>query len=366
MLLLTPGPTPVLEQIRLQMAQETIHHRTEEFEAIFGRARDKTRLVLGGLEPLFLASSGTGAMEACVAGLCKKKALVISSGKFGDRFAEIVSSLGLGLGVIKNDWDTPASLEQVKAELEKGDYDACFMQICESAGGLRHSYEAIAAYVKSFNPEISMVLDGITAVGVEKLDVSNVDALITGSQKAFMLPPGLAVIGLSAAATAKIEQDPRGYYFNLARELKNQRKNTTAYTPATTLIIGLDAMLDLIFETGLDEFYALTSKRHKAMLAAVTALGLKIYPKQSAPSMACIALDQAAEVKKILKTDFGISVAGGQDHLKGKIVRINNMGQVSPHEILAALNAIELALHRLGARSYDGTAARTFSQEYYL
>lgn len=365
MLLFTPGPTPVPESVRQAMATPTLHHRTPEFEAIFKEARERLLKLYGMDECVMLASSGTGAMQACVVNLCEKKALTVNSGKFGERFGKIAKSMGKELVELVNEWDTPVSLDEVKAALASNpDIDALFMQVSESAGGLRHPVEEIAAYVKSVNPNIMVVADGITAVGVEPIDIANIDALVTGSQKALMLPPGLAMIGLSKAAVEKIGSG-KDYYFNLASEIKKQRENTTAYTAATTLIIGLNAIFDEIDKEGLDALFANTQKRAEATEAALKALGLMIYPKVAARSMSTVVDDDAEAIRKLLKTKYGVNMAGGQDHLKGKIFRINQMGLIPVYESAWVVNAVELALDTLGRRTFDGTANRIFNETYY-
>jgi aspartate aminotransferase-like enzyme len=366
MILLTPGPTPVPESIRQSMATETIHHRTPEFEAIFANTREKLLKLFGTEEVLMLGCSGTGAMEAAVINLCKKKLLFVDAGKFGERFGKIARAFNLETVELKYDWNTPATVEDVVAALKSNpDIDALAIQISESAGGLRHPVEAIAKAAKALNPAIQIIADGITAVGVEKIDTTHIDALIAGSQKAFMLPPGLAMIGLSKAAVERIEKEPRGYYFNLASELKSQRKNTTAYTAVTTLIIGLGAVLDQIFTMGAETLYDETTRRHAATLAALKALNLPIYPGVSALSMSTVYHERSDEIRKILKNRYAINIAGGQDHLSGKIFRINNMGFIKPYETAWALNALELVLNELKIRAYDGTACATFSRIFY-
>lgn len=362
MLLFTPGPTPVLEKIRVAMSTPTIHHRTPEFEAIFKDAREKLQKMMNMDEVLMLASSGTGAMEACVTNLCKSHALTINAGKFGERFGKIAKSFDTPYTELKYTWDTPADVDDIAKEIKNNpNIDAFFIQICESAGGLRHPIEKIAKTIKDINKDIMVVADGITAVGVERIDTTNIDALITGSQKAFMLPPGLSMIGLSSSAISKIEKEPKGFYFNLASELKNQRKNTTAYTATTTLIIGLKAMLEEIENIGEDRFYELTSLRAKASLEALKIIGLKIYPTNPAPAMSTIYHDKAKEIRARLKNKYSVNVAGGQDDLKEKLIRINNMGIIPFYEIAWALNSIELTLDDMNIRSFDGSASRVFS-----
>ena len=365
MLLFTPGPTPVPEAVRLAMAEPTIHHRTPEFEAIFKEAREKLLELFGMDEAIMLASSGTGAMEASIINLCKSKALTINAGKFGERFGKIVKAHGLELVELKYEWNTPASVEDVKEALSKNsDIDLIAIQVCESAGGLRHPVEEIAKAVKEFNKDIIVVADGITAVGVEKIDISNIDALIAGSQKALMLPPGLAMVGLSSLAVEKIGKG-RGYYFNLASEIAKQQKNTTAYTAATTLIIGLNKILEEIKNFGgFDRLYNVTKVRHQALIEALKSIGLTIYPKSPALAMATIIDKDSEEIRKILKTKYDINIAGGQDHLKGKIFRINNMGLINKGDMLYLIDSIEQILSNLGRIEYSGIGAKVFSNVY--
>jgi aspartate aminotransferase-like enzyme len=366
MLLFTPGPTPVPQSVRNAMSDETLHHRTPEFEAIFERTRGLLFELFGMDEVIMLSSSGTGAMEAAVTNLCKDTLLNIDSGKFGERFGKIALATGLKSITVKNDWDTPALVEDVVAALKANpSIDALAIQISESAGGLRHNVEEIAAAVKAINKDIIIIADGITAVGVEKIDVTNIDCLLAGSQKALMLPPGLAIMGLSQLALDKIGSG-KGYYFNLATEIKNQKKNTTAWTAATTLIIGLESVLQRIKdEGGLEKLYSDTARRADANIKALEALGLHVYPKNPAKSMTTIDDENANEIRKILQKEFDINVAGGQDHLSGKIFRINQMGLIAPYEAAWVVNSVELALDKLGRRKYDGTANKIFNEVFF-
>ncbi|MGZ8545813.1 MAG: pyridoxal-phosphate-dependent aminotransferase family protein [Sulfuricurvum sp.] len=365
MLLFTPGPTPVPESVRVAMAGATLHHRTPEFEAIFERTRVLLFELLGMDEVVMLASSGTGAMEAAVTNLTASKLLSVNSGKFGERFGKIALAYGIANVEIKHEWDTPATVEEVQTALNANpDIDAIAIQVCESAGGLRHSVEDIARAVKAHNPSIMVIADGITAVGVEKIDVTNIDCLISGSQKALMLPPGLAIMGLSSAAIEKVGSG-KGYYFNLATEIKNQRKNTTAWTAATTITIGLESILNRIkAEGGLEKLYADTARRASATREAMKAIGLSIYPLNPADSMTTVGDPEAKKIRSILK-EFDVNVAGGQDHIKDSIFRINHMGLIAPYEACWAVNAVELALAKMGRRAYDATANRLFNTLYF-
>ncbi len=366
MLLFTPGPTAVPEFVRVAMAGETIHHRTAEFEEIFGETRELLFKLFATDEVIMLASSGTGAMESAVVNLCHDTLLSINSGKFGERFGKIAVASGLKNIEIKHDWDTPASVDEVVEAIKANpQIDAIAIQISESAGGLRHPVEEIAKAVKEINPDIMVIADGITAVGVERIAVEHIDCLIAGSQKALMLPPGLSILGLSSRAIEKIGQG-KGYYLNLASEIKKQSQNTTAYTAATTLIIGLRAILRHIDEgDGFGKLYCDTARRAKATRFALEAIGLHSYPTAPARSMTTIDDNDASEIRSLLKSDFGVNVAGGQDHLKGKIFRINQMGLIPINEMVWVVNAVELALAKIGRREFDGTASRIFNETYF-
>lgn len=365
-MLLTPGPTPVPEFVRKAMSDITIHHRTPEFEEIFKQTRELLLELFDMDDCVILASSGTGAMEACVTNLCHKKALTINSGKFGERFGKICQAFDIPFTEIKHEWNTAISVKEV-VEAVKSDsqIDAIFVQVCESAGGLRHPVEALAKAVKEINPDITIVADGITAIGVEKVDTTHLDAVITGSQKALMLPPGLSMIGLSNQAIAKVEKKPAGYYLNLLSEIKKQKNNTTAYTAATTLIMGLKEILSFIKENGFDELYAKTAARANATREALSAIGLEIYPSTPANAMTTVYTENSNAIRKILKTKYNVNIAGGQDHLKGKIFRINHMGLVEDYEASWAVNAVELALDESGVREFDGTANKVFAQNLF-
>jgi len=366
MLLFTPGPTPVPQNVRNAMSDESIHHRTPEFEAIFEKTRKHLFKLFNTDEVIMLSSSGTGAMEAAVINLCHNTLLNVNSGKFGERFGKIALAHGLGNVEIKNEWDTPVSIDAIIEVIKSNsDIDAIAVQVSESAGGLRHPVEDIAKAVKEINPNIMIIADGITAVGVEKINVTNIDCLIAGSQKALMLPPGLSILGLSNDAIVKIGNG-KGYYLNLASEIKKQKQNTTAYTAATTLIIGLLEVLETIQRNGgLDRLYRETACRSKAVKHALEAIGLHSYPKTPAKSMTTIDDENASEIRKLLKEEFDINVAGGQDHLKGKIFRINQMGLIPIYEMIWVVNAVELCLARLGRRTYDGTANKVFNEAFF-
>jgi aspartate aminotransferase-like enzyme len=364
MILATPGPVEVPFFAQEAVLGETIHHRTPEFKEIMKETLTLFKKLVNLPDAVFLASSGSGAMEAALINITKKKALTINAGKFGERWGKIAKAHNIEFSQLCYEWNTPANVEDVIATIKAdSEIDSFYIQVSESAGGLRHPVEEIAAEIKKVNPDIMVVADGITAVGVEKIDTTNIDVLITGSQKALMLPPGLAMIGFSEKAIERIGSG-RGFYFNLANEIKKQREFSTSFTPATTLIISLKAVLEkVVNEVGLDNLYEKTAKRHNALLKSLESIGLNIYPQTPAKSMATIYTEQAEEIRKIMKNRYEVNMAGGQDHLKGKIFRINNMGLIEDYKMLWIVNSIEMTLDELNIRKFDGTAAKVFSEE---
>ena len=362
MILATPGPVEIPYFVRETYLKDTIHHRTPEFKEILTDTLERFSKITKLPINVFLSSSGTGAMEAAVINSVKNKALSINAGKFGERWGKICKAFGIEYKEIKYNWDTPAQIDDILAAIKEDEIDTLFIQISESAGGLRHPVEEIAAEVKLIRDDIIIVADGITALGVEDIDTSNIDIIVGGSQKAFMLPPGLSMLGLSEKALKRIEKG-RGFYFNLANEIKKQQQGTTAFTPATGLIIALNEVLKKLDEIGLERHYENTANRHKALLAAIEAIGLNIFPQNPALSMAAVFSEKAEEIRKILKTKYKINVAGGQDHMKGKLFRINNMGIIEDNKMMYILNSLELALEELKIREYDGSAVKVYSSE---
>ena len=363
MILATPGPVEIPLFVRETFLKETIHHRTPEFKAILLEAIERFKNITHLPYNVFLSSSGTGAMEAAVINTVKKKALTINAGKFGERWGKICKSHNIEYKELKYDWDTPASVDEVLGAIKEDEsIDTIFIQISESAGGLRHPVEDIAAEVKLLRDDVLIVADGITALGVEDIDTSNIDIVIGGSQKAFMLPPGLAMLGISEAALKRIDKG-KGFYFNLANEIKKQSEGTTAFTPATSHIIALNEVLKKLEEIGLNKHYENTANRHLALIHSLEAIGLSIFPQEPAKSMAAVYFEKAEELRKILKTKYEVNVAGGQDFMKGKLFRINNMGLIEDYKMAHILNAVELALDELNIRKYDATAVRVYTEE---
>ncbi|GAA9697891.1 alanine--glyoxylate aminotransferase family protein [Helicobacter pylori] len=367
MLLFTPGPVAINEEMRSSFSQPMPHHRTKDFEKIFQSVRENLKKMTGLEEVLLLSSSGTGAMEASVLSLCQKELLFVNAGKFGERFGKIAKAHSLKAHELVYEWDTPAQVDGILNALKANpNIDAFCIQACESSGGLRHPVEKIAQAIKETNPNVFVIVDAITALGVEPLEITHVDALIGGSQKAFMLPPAMSLIALSQKAIERIEERNVGFYFNLKSELKNQRNNTTSYTAPILHTLGLQRYFELVQNLGgFEALYKETKRVALATQKAVLALGLKIFPKSPSLSMTTIINEHAKELRNLLKEKYQVQFAGGQEPYKDILIRINHMGIIPVYKSAYALNALELALNDLDLREFDGAANTTFLKQYY-
>ncbi len=367
MLLFTPGPVAINEEMRTSFSQPMPHHRTKDFEKIFQSVRENLKKMTGLEEVLLLSSSGTGAMEASVISLCQKELLFVNAGKFGERFGKIAKAHSIKAHELVYEWDTPAQVDGILNALEANpNIDAFCIQACESSGGLRHPVEKIAQAIKETNPNVFVIVDAITALGVEPLEITHVDALIGGSQKAFMLPPAMSLVALSQKAIECIEERNTGFYFNLKSELKNQRNNTTSYTAPILHTLGLQRYFELVQNLGgFEALYQETKRTALATQKAVLALGLKIFPKSPSLSMTTIVNEHAKELRNLLKEKYQVQFAGGQEPYKDALIRINHMGIIPVYKSAYALNALELALNDLDLREFDGVANTTFLKQYY-
>jgi serine---pyruvate transaminase len=354
--LFAPGPTPVSEAASLAAAGPMIHHRTADFEKILGEVLEGLKwLYQTKQDVLILASSGTGAMEASVVNTLSKgdKVIVIDGGKFGERWWKIAQAYGLETDIIKVEWGHAVDPNEVEKRLEQGGYRAVFVQASESSTGVYHPIEELALICKA-RPEVHLVVDAISALGAVNLPLDDwgIDVLIGGSQKAFGLPPGLAFIALSEKAWKAAESAtlPK-FYFDLKREKASQTKNTTAFTPAISLILSLQEVLRTFKEEGLKNLFARHTRMAEAVRAAVQAMGLELYAKDPVNSLTAIKAPDGLDGQKIYKTlqeKFNITVAGGQDQAKGKIFRIAHLGYFDELDMVTILGAIEWCLADLG------------------
>jgi aspartate aminotransferase-like enzyme len=361
--LLAPGPTAIPPEVLLKMAEPIIHHRNPLFEEVVQEVRDNLKYLFGTKnEILMFASSGTGAMEGAVTNMLSPgdRAICVRSGKFGERWANICKAYGVESINIDIPWGDdldPAEIE--KALKNNPGAKAVYMQATETSTGAKFPVKEIAAIVKNY-PDTLMVVDGITGVGVFELpmDAWGIDILVSGSQKALMLPPGLAFAGVSDKAWEfnKTSKIPR-FYFNWTKELTNLQKNQTNFTPAISLIIGLRESLRMIKSEGLENVYRRIEILAKATREGAGALGLKTFAKSPSPAVTAIYAPEGVDGQAIYKTlwkKYGVTGAGGQDQLKGKVFRIATLGYADKYDVITAISALEFTLRDLGYKFQMG------------
>ncbi|MFQ5520375.1 MAG: pyridoxal-phosphate-dependent aminotransferase family protein [Candidatus Methylomirabilia bacterium] len=355
--LMAPGPTPVPQEVLLAMAQPIIHHRTPAYEALFGEVRaGLKRLFKTSDEPVLFAASGTGAMEAAVVNTLSagERAIVIRAGKFGERWAEICQAYGVEVISLEAPYGHTVPPDRLAETLKKSSgVKAVFCQHSETSTGVLHDVEGYAQVTR--NTSAIVVVDAVSSLGVADLpmDAWGVDLVVAASQKGLMLPPGLAFCALSEKAwrLAKDSTLPR-YYFDLAQELKAQRKNQAHFTPAVSIIIGLRQALTMLEAEGLPNVFRRHDRLARATRAGAEALGLELFARAT-PSPAITAvvsprgMDGELVVKGFAKT-HNITIAGGQGEMKGTLFRLGHMGYVGEFDVIVALSALEQVLTELG------------------
>ncbi len=366
--LFTPGPVEVPPKALLTQAQPITHHRLPEFSQVLREIRENLKYLFQTEERVyFFASSGTGAMEAAILNLFSPgdKVLVIVGGKFGERWYELAKTFGLKTIVIELEWGRAIAPDEVKKILEvHPEIKGVLMQACETSTGVKHPVREIAKLIKE-REETILVVDAISALGVFELpmDLWGIDVMITGSQKALSLPPGLSFIALSKKAKKFLEKStlPK-YYFNILKEDKAYDKDTTAYTPAVSLLMALNENLKRIKEIGLGRFFDFYKKISEACREAVKSIGLSIFPEVPAESLTVIKTPENFDTGgflKFLREELGVVFAGGQAHLKGKIFRITHMGYQSAFDLMIALSAMEVGLKKFGYSFEEGKSLQT-------
>ncbi|MGQ9645675.1 MAG: pyridoxal-phosphate-dependent aminotransferase family protein [Thermodesulfobacteriota bacterium] len=366
--LFSPGPTMLPPEVLLKMAEPIMHHREPEFERLFAEVREGLRYLFQTKnEVLIFTSSGTGAMEGAVSNILAKgdKALVVRGGKFGERWGEICKAFGIEFVPIDVTWGQ-AVAPQAIGEALKADPSirAVYTQASETSTGVRHPIKEIAEIVRKYENTV-LVVDAITGIGVFDIpmDQWGIDVLVSGSQKALMLPPGLSFVALSDKAWRFVERSnlPK-FYFDFKKELKNAQKNQNSFTPAISLFVGLRESLKLIQKEGLQAVFQRHEKLAAATRAAVKALGLELYAPH-APSNALTAVKvpegiSGGKLKNLFFEKFGITVAGGQDQAKGKIIRIAHLGYYERLDMMMVISALEMLLKEMGHPFELGTGVR--------
>jgi aspartate aminotransferase-like enzyme len=367
---MTPGPAMVPEDVLLELARPVIHHRSDEAKAVITE-------VVAGLKEVFntkndiviLTASGTGAMEAAAVNTVHTggKALVLSAGHFAARWAHICKAFGIDAVSLETEWGQPVDPERVAEALRQNPDTVCVMgTLSETSTGTGHPVEAIGRVVAK-TPAVFAV-DGISGVGAMecRTDEWGIDLLCVGSQKALMLPPGLAFVAVSPKAWAKIDSfDSHSFYFNLKAARKKLKEFDTPYTPAHTLILALRASLRRIKAEGIDNVLTRHRRMSEACQAGISALGLDLFSSRPAEGLTAFCVPEGlkdSQIRNALANRFGIYTVGGQDKLKGKIIRIGHMGYTDELDVIATLAALEMALAELGYDFEPGRAVMAAQQ----
>lgn len=362
LMLMIPGPTPVPESVLLALAKHPIGHRSSEFGTIMAE-------VTAGLkwlhqtenDVLILTASGTGAMEAGIINFLSPgdRVLVGTNGKFGDRWAQLAEGFGLTVERVTAEWGKALNPEDFRTRLEADtakEIKAVIVTHSETSTGVLNDLETINRYVKAHGALI--IVDAVTSLGATNVPIDEwgLDVVASGSQKGFMLPPGLGFVAVSpkaweAYATAKI---PR-FYLDLGKYRKDAAKNTTPFTPPVNMFFALQVALKMMQAEGLENIFARHHRQMNATRAAMKALGLPLFAADGTSSPAITAVApvgvESEKIRSVMKKKFDIALAGGQDDLKGKIFRVGHLGFVCDRDILTALGALEATLIELG---YDG------------
>lgn len=369
--LYTPGPTPVPRRVNTAMAAPMIGHRSPDFSALLEEVATRLEPVFGTAHPvLVLTSSGTSALEAAVVNTVApgEEAVVIVAGSFGDRLATIAEEYGVNVHRLNIEWGkacTPAQLAQFLDPLTEKPVKAVFATFNETSTGVLNPIHALGEVVAR-KTDALFIVDGVSCIGAVDVDMTRdrIDLLVTSSQKALMLPPGLAFVALSDKGLEAVQKCPtKRFYLDLGRYMKAYREQrSTPFTPAVSLIAGAREVCNMIDEEG----WPHVVRRHRLLRdmtrSGIRALGLPLLTsdEDASPTVTAVRPQAAApgDIQKMLKRDFSITIAGGQKQLKGKIFRIGHMGWCTPFDILKLLGALELTLARLGQAPHFGAAVK--------
>ena len=370
--LFTPGPTPVPEATLLELAKPVTYHRTGEAKAILADVTEDLKYVFRTANPvLTITGSGTAGMDAAVSNLLApgEKAILLTAGRWGERWKGLLKAYQANAIIVEVPYGKAVRPEQLAQALrDHPDAKAVFATLSETSTGVAHDIAAFGKLVAA-TPAL-LVVDGISGLGAMecRVDEWNVDVCVTGSQKALMLPPGLAYISLSAKARAKLDITPvRSFYLDLRRYLKSLAESDTPFTPANTLIKAQRVSLKMIRAEGIENLWARHAKIAAACRAGVSALGLELFAETPNNGLTVITVpagvDGSATLKQIEKK-YGYKFADGQDSMKGQIWRLSHMGYTDAFEVLGAVAALELGLKDAGFRVEIGAGVAAFQTSY--
>jgi aspartate aminotransferase-like enzyme len=370
--LFTPGPTPVPEETLLELAKPVTYHRSTEAKAILAEVSEDLKYVFQTSQPVYtITSSGTGGMEAAVANTLAagEKAILCTAGRWGERWRGILKAFQANIVVVEVSFGKAVTPDQLAEALGKHpDAKAVFATLSETSTGVGHDIAEFGKLVAK--TDVLLVVDGISGLGAMecRVDDWNIDVCVTGSQKALMLPPGLAFVSVSAKAWKKIDTTPiRSFYFDLRRYKKSLAESDTPFTPANTLIQAQRASLKRIRAEGIENLWARHAKIAVACRAGVKAMGLELFAERPNNALTVITvpavIDGSATLKKLEK-QHGFKLADGQDSMKGQIWRLSHMGYTDAFDVLGALSALELVLLESGFKLDPGAGVAAFQKSY--
>ena len=358
--LMIPGPTPVPENVLSSMSKHPIGHRSKDFQNIVQKTTDQLKwLHQTAADVLTITGSGTAAMEAGIINTLSKGDKVIcgSNGKFGERWVKVAKAYGLDVRIVEADWGQPLDPYEFKKILEEDNnklIKAVILTHSETSTGVINDLKAINKEVKNHGKAIT-IADCVTSLGAcnIQMDEWGIDVIASGSQKGYMIPPGLSFVAMSKRAwEANKQSDLPKFYLDLNQYLKSVNQNSNPFTPAINLYFALEASLTMMQKEGLNNIFTRHSRLQQATQEGVKAMGLKLFTQENFGSPAITAVEpenvDAENIRKAMKADFDILLAGGQDHLKGKIFRIGHLGFVNERDIISVISALECTLDKMG------------------
>ena len=363
---MTPGPTPAPPQVLAALSSPVIHHRARDYRVLMERLLEQLRRIFRTeADVLLYTSSGTGGMESAIANLCSPgdRVLTVSAGYFGERWSEIARAYGCEVEELRYEWGETPSADDLAARLkELGDVAMILLTQSETSTGVVSDVEALAAPARAAGALVAVdAISSLAAVPLET-DAWGVDVAVSGSQKALMTPPGLAVVAVSEAAWRRAERAraPR-YYFAWEPVRKAQERFDATFTPAVSLVLGLDVAVTMILEEGLEAVFERHMRLGRACREGVKAMGLELFSPDDDRSAVVTAIEAPAAIDSdalvaAVRDRFGVTLAPGQGPLKGRIFRIGHIGYYDVFDITTALAAVELALAEAGAEIERGAA----------
>lgn len=354
-LVLTPGPTPVPEEVLQVMAQPIIHHRTPQYRKIFSSVSERIKKVFYTQSPVYtLTGSGTSAMEASIVNFHSvgDEILVADTGKFGERFTDIGKAYGLRPTVIKVAYGEAIKPEQIEEALKKNpNLRSVCVELCETSTAALNDIQAIGKIVRKTNA--LLIVDAISGLGADRLETDNwgVDLVIAGSQKALMLPPGLALISVSEKAGQRLKAGnlPR-FYVDLRLYEKGMKDADTPFTPALTLVLGLEKVLNLLEAEGMENVFKRCSELAHYTREKLKGLGLELFSKAPSSTVTAAIVPEGVDgekLVKIMRDDKGVTLAGGQGEMKGKIIRMAHMGAITKKDLDEGIAVLQETLDEM-------------------